>query len=180
MAVEQSNVEVLVAVYGTEDGAEDTLKQVEAMENQGIIEIIDGAVMVHEEESGKIEAKQLGLTSVGKSSAGGAIIGGIIGLLFPPAFLGATALGAALGAGAGKLSKIHQTDKEVDEFLNQTAESLEPGTSALIVVMEDKLVPQLIDGLEGYSKLLEKTLNADAAAALGVQQVSIADESSSS
>ncbi len=180
MAVEQSNVEVLVAVFGTEDGAENTLIQVEEMEKQGIIEIIDGGVMVHEEESGKIEAKELGLTSVGKSSAGGAVIGGIIGLLFPPAFLGATALGAALGAGAGKLAKIHQTDKEVDAFLNETAESLEPGTSALIVVMEDKLVQQLIDGLEGYSKLLEKTLNADSAAALGVQQVTVTDESSSS
>ena len=50
----------------------------------------------------------------------------------------------------------------------QTAKDLEPGTSAIIAVIEDKWVDDVVKGLEGYSKLLDEGLDADAVAALEI------------
>ena len=41
--------------------------------------------------------------------------------------------------------------------------------STIIAVIEDKWVDTLVQGLEGYSKLLDEGLDADAVAALGIE-----------
>ena len=161
--------EVLIAVYGTEEGAEEALDQLKQMRKDQIIDIVDGGVMVKEQESGKVEVKQLGLPSVKKGTKGGVIVGAIVGLIFPPTILAGAILGGAAGGLGAKLQKIHRKDKELDGFLQETGESLEPGSSAIIAVLEDRLVQTLVDGLEGYNKLLQHGLDAEEAAALEVE-----------
>ena len=53
-----------------------------------------------------------------------------------------------------------------DADLKEIGESLPPGSSAIIVIAEDRMVAQLERGLEGYKKIAKHVVSADAAAAI--------------
>jgi uncharacterized membrane protein len=92
----------------------------------------------------------------------GAIAGGLVGLIFPPAILASAAVGGGAGGIWGKIR-----DKGFkDDDLKAIGESLEPGTSAIIALAEDRVVQQLQQGLEGYQKIARHALSAEAAAAV--------------
>ena len=73
---------------------------------------------------------------------------------------GRVALGRADGAVPDRTTVFD------DDDLKAVGESLEPGSSALIAIAEDKVVENLAKGLEGYDRLSRHILSADAAAVL--------------
>ena len=160
-------VELFIAVFGTEDEAGAALKDFQAMDRQGSIELIDGVIVVHGAD-GKVSFKETADPSGKKLGKRGAIAGGLIGLIFPPSIIVGAAVGGAAGGVWGKIR-----DKGFkDEDLKAIGESLTPGTSAIVVIAEDRVVEQLVTGLEGYQKIARHALSADAA----VQIVAVADE----
>ena len=89
---------------------------------------LDDAVVVERRADGKIKLHQ-GMSLTGTGAAGGALWGGLIGLLFLAPLIG-MAFGAAGGALAGKA-----TDAGVDdEFMKSLGAKLAPGGAALIAL----------------------------------------------
>src|SRR3954465_6563325 len=89
---------------------------------------VDDAVVVTREADGKVKLHQ-GVSLTGTGAAGGALWGGVIGLLFLAPLLG-MAVGAASGAAMGKVSDVGVDD----QFLKTLAAKLPPGGAALIAL----------------------------------------------
>jgi uncharacterized membrane protein len=152
-------LEVFVAVYSDETSAGVALKDLKAMERAGSIELIDAAVVVRDAE-GKVRFEETADPSGKTWAKRGAIAGGLVGLIFPPAIIASAVVTGAGGAVYGKLR-----DKGFkDEELKAAGESLTPGSSAIVAVAEDRVVEQLATGLAGYERLTRHIMSADTAA----------------
>lgn len=162
MSDKYENYEVMFAVYGTEDGAAGAVEALKAMDDAKTIDIIDAATLVKDAD-GNSSVKQESLPSVKKGLGVGALIGGAIGLIFPPSIIASAAIGAGIGAGGAKIAK---SALENDD-LKQAADSLEPGSSAFIAVVENTWVGQVQDTIAGYQSLASQTLDAEASGIIG-------------
>jgi uncharacterized membrane protein len=156
-----STVELFVASYGSEPEAGAALKAFQSAQRDGAIDLIDAAVIVHTAE-GKVRFEETADPSGKKWAKRGAIAGGVVGLIFPPSII----VSAAVGGGAGGIWGKVRDKGFKDDDLKEIGESLPPGTSAIIVVAEDRMVAQLERGLEGYNKIAKHVVSADAAAAI--------------
>lgn len=154
-------IELFVASYDNEFGAKQSLKDFEAMDREGSIDLIDAAVIVHTAE-GKVKFEETADPSGKRWAKRGAIAGGLVGLIFPPSIIA----GAAVGGGAGGIwGKVR--DKGIpDEDLRAIGESIPQGSSAIIAVAEDRTLERLQRGIEGYQRISRHALNADASAQL--------------
>jgi uncharacterized membrane protein len=150
---------MFVAAFGSEDEAGAALKDFQAMDREGSIDLIDAVVIVHAAD-GKVRFEETADPSGKKWAKRGAIAGGLVGLIFPPSIIGAAAVGAAGGGIWGKVR-----DKGFsDDDLKQIGESIPQGSSAIIAVAEDRVVERLERGIEGYRKISRHALSADASA----------------
>ena len=166
-----SNLEVFIAAFASEDEAGATLRDFKTMHREGSIDLIDAAVIVHRAD-GKVHIEETADPSAKKWATGGAIAGGLVGLIFPPSILASAAVGAA---GGGIWGKVRDKGFK-DEDLRSAGESIPPGTSAIIAIAEDHVVENLQRGIEGYEKIQRHALSADASAEI----VAAAEEASSS
>ena len=155
----QENVprEVIVAAFQDEDGAKAALKQLKSAKRQGLIKIDDAAV-IRKDEKGKLHIKETADMSTGRGAGIGAVIGGVVGLLAGP-------VGVALGAGAGAALggvAAHGDAGFKDERLEKIGEGLEPGTSAIVAVVEHKWVAAVQAQLEEEAAdVMAQQLSAD-------------------
>jgi len=105
---------------------------------------LQDAVVVEHGSDGKIKLHQA-VSTTGAGAAGGALWGGLIGLLFLAPLFG-MAVGAATGAVAGKV-----TDAGInDDFLKQLGAKLEPGAAALIALGSSQAPEKLLERLRPY------------------------------
>ena len=119
---------LIVIVFDNEEEAGEVK---EALKKQSqYISLDDSAVVVRDQE-GKIHVKDEVDRGVAVGALGGGALGLLIGgLLFP---VGGLVLGALGGALVGKLA-----DTGVDKkFIDQVGDHLEPGTSALFVIVRE-------------------------------------------
>ena len=151
----------LVAIaYPDVDTAQQVMGTLGELQIERSIELED-AVIVTREEGGKVKLHQARSTT-GAGAAGGAMWGGLIGLLFLAPLLG-MAVGAASGALGGKL-----TDVGVDDsFLKELGEKLEPGTAAVIVLVHRSTPDKVIPAVQEYGgTVLQSSLDNEAEARL--------------
>jgi uncharacterized membrane protein len=154
-------VEVFIAVFDNEAQAGTALKDFRTLHREGTIELID-AVAVVRRADGKVKFEETADPSGKTWAKRGAIAGGLVGLIFPPAILASAAVGGGAGGIWGKIR-----DKGFkDEDLKAIGESLDPGQSAIIALAEDRVVQRLEEGLAGYEKISRHALSAEAAAAV--------------
>ena len=137
------------------------MKAFQSAQRDGAIDLIDAAVIVHTAD-GKVKFEETADPSGKKWAKRGAIAGGVVGLIFPPSII----VSAAVGGGAGGIWGKVRDKGFKDDDLKEIGESLPPGTSAIIVIAEDRMVAQLERGLEGYNKIAKHVVSADAAAAI--------------
>lgn len=156
------NYEIMFAVYDTVDGASGAVDSLKAMDKSKTIDIVDAATLIKDAE-GNTTVKQESLPTVKKGLGVGALIGGAVGLLFPPSILAAAAIGAGVGAGSAKLAQMALENDD----LQQAAQDLEPGTSAFIAVVDNTWAKQLQTAITGYQKLAAHTLDAEASGIIG-------------
>jgi uncharacterized membrane protein len=101
---------------------------------------LEDAVIVEAKDDGKIKLHQPSMAGAG--AAGGALWGGLIGLIFLMPLFG-MAIGAAAGAAGGAMSDYGIDDK----FMKELGEKLQPGNAAVFVLVQqatrDKVVPEV-------------------------------------
>jgi uncharacterized membrane protein len=156
-----NQVQLFVAAFDNETQAGVALKDFRAMDREGSIDLIDAVVLVHGTND-KVHFEETADPSGKKWAKRGAIAGGLVGLIFPPSILVGAAVGAA---GGGVWGKVRDKGFK-DEDLKAIGESLDPGTSAIIAIAEDKVIERLETGLEGYNKIARHALSAEAAATI--------------
>lgn len=157
----QNPVEVFIAAFDNEHQAGEALKDFRQMHHEGSIDLIDAVVVVRHED-GKVSFEETADPSGKKWAKRGAIAGGLVGLIFPPSIIAGAVVG---GAGGGIWGKIRDKGFK-DEDIKAVGESLQPGTSAIIAIAEDRVVEQLQRGLEGYQKIARHAVSAEAAATI--------------
>ncbi len=116
-------IDVLIGGYLSKDAAEEDYNAVRECGGH-----LQGAVIVSKDLEGELSVEQTD-HMVREGAEGLGAIGFAVGLIAPPALLATTAVGAAIGAGAGEL--LHH---EVKEKLEQQAgETIPLGGAGLIV-----------------------------------------------
>ena len=130
----------LVAIaYDDVDQAQEVTNTLGQLMKEHSIELED-VVIVEHRAGGKIKLHQPSMAGIG--ATGGALWGGLIGLIFFMPLLG-MAVGAASGAAAGALSD-HGID---DNFMKELGDKLPEGGAAVFVLVReataDKVVPEV-------------------------------------
>jgi uncharacterized membrane protein len=128
---------------------------------------LDDLVVVEHRADGKIKLHQPSATGAG--AVGGALWGGLIGLIFFVPLLG-MALGAATGAAAGALS-----DYGVDDnFMKELGAATPPGGAAVIILVRQVSVDKVLPKIRIPGKVIRTSLDneteerlSDALAAAG-------------
>jgi uncharacterized membrane protein len=105
---------------------------------------LEDAVVVEHQHDGKIKLHQA-MGTTGAGAAGGALWGGLIGLLFLAPLFG-MAVGAASGAIAGKMTDVGVND----DFVKNLGARLQSGGAALIALGSTEARDKLIDRVKGY------------------------------
>ena len=151
---------LVVMAFKNEDGAKQTLKEVENLQKQNLIEVQDAAVAVRH-QNGKVKVKQA-TNLAGAGALGGAFWGMLFGLLFFVPFLG-MAVGAATGALFGKAADYGIND----DFIREVSESVQPGNSALFLLVGHAQLDKVIEQLKPYGgKVLQTSLSKEEEARL--------------
>jgi uncharacterized membrane protein len=151
---------LVVMAFEKEDGAMQTLTEVEKLQKQMLIEVDDAATAVRT-AGGKVKVKQA-KSLAGAGAMGGAFWGMLFGLLFFVPFLG-MAIGAATGALFGKSADYGINDN----FIREVSNAVQPGNSALFLMVHDAQVDKVIDALKPYGgKIIHTSLSKDEEARL--------------
>ena len=146
----------LVAIaYPDRDTAEKVRQELIRATTEHLVELED-AVVVEHEEGGKVKLHQA-IGTTGAGAAGGAVWGGLIGLIFLAPLVG-MAVGAASGAAAGKM-----TDVGVDDnFLKELGAKLQPGGAALIALGSTDARDKVIERVKQYGgEVIQTSLSTE-------------------
>ena len=123
-----------------------------------LIELDDLAIVEHR-QGGKIKLHQPSLAGVG--AAGGAMWGGLIGLIFLAPLVG-MAIGAASGAAAGAMSDAGVDDK----FMKDLGTKLQPGGAAVIALVRSANMEKLLAEVKVPGEVVQTSLSDDSEQAL--------------
>jgi uncharacterized membrane protein len=147
----------LVAIaYPDRDTAEQVRRTLLEMQKEHIIELDDMAVVTRSPE-GKVKLHQ-GTSLAGAGAAGGALWGGVIGLLFLAPLLG-MAVGAAAGGAAGHFSDVGVDDN----FMKDLGAKLQEGGAAVIVLVRRSTPDKVLPRIQEYGgQVLQTSLSAEA------------------
>ena len=117
---------------------------------------LEDAVVVEHQPDGKIKLHQA-MSTTGAGAAGGALWGGLIGLIFLAPLLG-MAVGAATGALSGKMSDVGVNDK----FMKELGANLPAGGAALIALGSTDARDKIIERLRPYGgEILQTSLSSE-------------------
>jgi uncharacterized membrane protein len=120
---------------------------------QHIIEI-DDLVIVERKQDGKVKLHQPSMAGIG--AAGGALWGGLIGLIFFVPLLG-MAVGAAAGAASGALA-----DSGVDDdFMKRLGTELDPGKAAVIVLVRTVTADKVLPEIKEHGTVIQTSLSSE-------------------
>ncbi len=108
-------VELIVAAFQDEGGAEEALQELKAAKKEGLIKI-DNTAILKKDANGKIHIKEAKDMGGGKGAVIGGVVGGIVGLIAGPAAIVTAGIGAAIGGFAAKLSDGGFDDKWLKEL----------------------------------------------------------------
>lgn len=145
----EPNYILYVASYG--DDAAAAAEDYAAIKHLGDTAVVAAAVLQRDAD-GKVTAKEHGAGPVGAVAVMGGGLGLVVGLFAPPLLL-ATAVGAGIGAAAGKLMKRH-----AEKQIGLDAEEWLPVNSSAIVAVIDDLYLDRVDA--AVTKAVKKTNKA--------------------
>ncbi len=144
--------DLIVIGFPDEFKADEVLLDLRKMEREYLIDLEDAAIVVRKKD-GKVKIKQTQeLVTAGALSGG--FWGLLIGLMFFEPMLGI--LGAAVGALSGALTDIGIDDN----FIQELGNTIEPGTSAIFVLVRKSTPDKVLDDLSKFEgKVLRTSLS---------------------
>jgi uncharacterized membrane protein len=147
--------ELIVIGYDNVFEAEEVRLKLLKMQRDYLIDLEDAVVAVKQAD-GKVKLNQaIQLTALGAVSGG--FWGSLIGLLFLNPLLG-----AAVGAGAGAISGALSDVGVNDDFMKELAATLQPGSSALFVLVRKATPDKALEELRGAGgKIIQTSLSHD-------------------
>jgi uncharacterized membrane protein len=148
-------IELLVVAFDAPRKAAEALGTLQKLRRDGLLDILNAATLV-KDEAGKISLKENEDVSAPSGALFGAITGGLIGLIAGP--IGAV-VGAVAGAAAGGVA-AHWLDMGFsDDSLQALQQALRPGSSALVVLVEQVWVEKVLTDLAEFKgQRLQQTL----------------------
>jgi uncharacterized membrane protein len=156
--MQQAPIQVMVAVYPTEQGASDALHDLKEARDTGAIKIKDAAVLMRD-SSNKLHMAETPDWGFGRGTVLGGVTGAVVGVIAGPIGL-ATLGGAAIG---GLVTKLRDGGFR-DERLREVSNSLEPRTSAMIAVIEHEWFDAVARRLEATgADIVTESIAADVA-----------------
>ncbi|MBX3056448.1 MAG: DUF1269 domain-containing protein [Anaerolineae bacterium] len=149
--------EMIVLAFDSEEKAEEVLNSIKSVQHQGYMRLED-TVVVRKDAAGEVHARN----AVDKTTKEGITAGGLIGLFVGAVFggpIGMMLVGGLAGGAVGALM-----NRGVDNnFIKDVSESIQPGTSALFIVVRSAQADVAMGALRQYEgKVLHTTLSEDA------------------
>ena len=120
---------IFIGTYASEVDARADYDVVKDLHTAGAVGTYDAAV-VTKDEAGKVHVNQ-DETTTRHGAWGGAGVGALVGILFPPSVIGSALVGAAIGGIRGHLWK-GMSRADVKEF----GDAIDSGEAALVIVGE--------------------------------------------
>ena len=130
----------IAIAYPEEATAQEVASTLKELQKERTIQFEDLVIAVREDD-GKLKLRQ-SVSTAGAGAAGGALWGGLIGLIFLMPLMG-MAIGGAAGAAGGAMADYGIDDK----FMKDLGEKLPVGGAALFVLVHhstpDKVLPRI-------------------------------------
>jgi uncharacterized membrane protein len=153
-------VQVIVAAFQDEYGADAALAQLKQAGKEHLIDI-DQAIVVRKDAGGKVHIKRARGVGAGSGALIGGVTGAVVSILAGPVGWMA-GIGAVIGALGGQLNKSHSSPN-----LDKLAGALKPGTSAIVAVIEHTWVAELDRELaQAGAQVVTDAISQDIAAQL--------------
>jgi uncharacterized membrane protein len=146
----------LVAIaYPDAETAERVRTELIQMTKEHLLQL-DDAVVVEHRADGKIKLHQA-ISTTGTGAAGGALWGGLIGLLFLAPLFG-MAIGAASGAAMGKMTDVGVND----DFMKELGAKTPPGGAALIMLGQAEAPERVLERVQPYGgEVIQTSLDTE-------------------
>jgi uncharacterized membrane protein len=146
---------LFIGEYDDPEFAKADLDVVRSLHDDGIIGTYDAAVVVKQPDGSVKIRKHEKPTQHGAWT--GAIVGAVVGIIFPPSLIGTAAVGGVAGGLIGHFWR-GMSRKDVHEL----GEMLDEGQALLIVAGHDKLTPALDKAALKAQKRVEKEIDLEA------------------
>jgi uncharacterized membrane protein len=160
-------LELVVLTSEQEGTAAEGLKTLKDLAKKDELAVLNTAVLVKHQD-GKTSIREAEDVDAKHGALFGAITGGLIGLLGGPA---GVVIGAAAGAATGGVAAAKIDMGFPDEYLKALQEGMQPGSSALVTLVEVEWVEQVADALSGLQgQVLRQEVSAELAAQLTAQE----------
>jgi uncharacterized membrane protein len=143
---------IYIGTYPSEAVARADYDIVKDLHAAGAVGTYDAAVIT-KDASGKVHVNKDEMATR-HGAWGGAAVGAMVGILFPPAIIGSAVLGAAVGGVGGHLWR-GMSRADVKEF----GEVIDEGQAALVIVGESKIEQALDKAALKAEKHVAKDLN---------------------
>ena len=145
---------ILVATYPDEAAARDDYQVVKDAHAAGLVGSYDAAV-VTKDANGKVHENK-DETATRHGAWWGVAAGAAIGVIFPPAVLGAAAVGGVAGGITGHLSKgmSRSQAKQLGDFID-------PGQAGLVIVGESQVEDTIKNAVTRAEKETAQELDVD-------------------
>jgi len=147
---------IYVATYPNETSARDDYQVVKGLHAGGLVGSYDAAV-VTKDAGGKVHENK-DETATRHGAWWGVAAGAAVGVLFPPAILGAAAAGGVIGGVSGHLARgmSRSRAKELGDFID-------PGEAGLIVIGEAAVEPAIHEAVTKADKKTTQEVSIDPA-----------------
>jgi len=146
--------DLIVIGFQDEFKADEVLIELRKLEREYLVDLEDAAIVVRN-KAGKVKIKQT-QELVTSGALSGGFWGLLIGLIFLHPML--AIFGAAVGAISGALTDIGIDDN----FIREIGDTIEPGTSAIFVLVKKSTPDKVLDELSQFEgKVLRTSLSKE-------------------
>ena len=147
----EDNTFLLIGAYPSVDDAQADYDVIKELTLEKVIGGFDAAVITKDDE-GKVHVNK-DETGTRKGAWGGAGVGALVGLIFPPALIGSAVVGAAAGALGGHMAKsLSRSD------MKDLGDLLQAGEAGLVVLGDWRLEERIDELLSRAERRQAKEL----------------------